>query len=84
MRGTRFLDCRVHRTDFVEADLQESVFRGSDLEGSLFHKTGLERADFTGARSFAIDPTSNRIKKAKFSSPEVLTLLAPFEIVVKD
>jgi len=60
------------------------VFRGSDLEGSLFHKTGLERADFSGARAYAIDPTANRIKKAKFSYPEVLTLLAPFEIVVSD
>lgn len=84
MRGSLFLDCRIHRTDFVESDLQDSAFRGSDLEGSLFHKTGLERVDFTAARSFAIDPTSNRIKKAKFSSPEVLALLAPFEIVVKD
>lgn len=84
MRGSRFLDCRIHRTDFVEADLQDSVFRGSDLEGSLFHKTALERSDFSGARAFAIDPTTNRVKKAKFSYPEVLTLLAPFEITIKD
>ena len=44
----------------------------------------LEKASFVGARGYSIDPRSNKIRKAAFSVPDVLSLLEAFEIVIKD
>ncbi len=68
----------------MNADLTDSDFSDSDLSGSQFHRTLLENTNFKGAYHYTIDPASNRLKKAKFSYPEVLSLLAPFEICVED
>jgi hypothetical protein len=44
----------------------------------------LEEANFVGAKNYFIDPTKNRVKKARFSQPEVLELLAGFKIVIEE
>jgi uncharacterized protein YjbI with pentapeptide repeats len=84
MKRTRFIECIIHRTDFINTDLAGSDFSGSDLEGSQFHQSCLEKSNFTGAHNYFIDPANNRLKQARFSIPEVLSLLAPFEIKVEE
>lgn len=84
MKRSRFIECLVHKTDFINANLSESDFSGSDLDGSKFHHTILEKASFIGASRYYINPADNKLKQAKFSSPEVFSLLAPFEIKVED
>lgn len=41
-------------------------------------------ANFIGARNYAIDPTQNTLKKAKFSLPEAMSLLRSLDIELID
>jgi uncharacterized protein YjbI with pentapeptide repeats len=83
MKRSRFIESIVRETSFINVDLRDSDFAGSDLQGSKFHNALLENVNFVGARNYYIDPSSNKIKKAKFSYPEVLSLLATFDIKVE-
>jgi uncharacterized protein YjbI with pentapeptide repeats len=78
-----FKNCQLLETDFSESDLTASVFDNCDLSGATFDNTNIEKADFTTAFNFSIDPEINRIKKAKFSLPEVLGLLNKYDIVIE-
>jgi len=83
IRQTKFIDCAMRNSEFMGSNLTDANFTDSDLQGSKFDDTVLEKADFTKARSYYIDPTRNKIKQAKFSYPEVLGLLDSFGIEVK-
>jgi uncharacterized protein YjbI with pentapeptide repeats len=83
MKRTRFIDCTIRETEFESVDMCESVFTGSDLTGSRFQQAVLKKADFSGALNYYIDPNQNTITQAIFSYPEVLNLLAGFQIKVK-
>jgi uncharacterized protein YjbI with pentapeptide repeats len=83
MKHSRFVESVIRGTDFINVDLEGSDFSGSDLQDSRFHNAVLENANFVGAGNYYIDPTANKLKKAKFSVPEVLSLLARFEIKVE-
>jgi hypothetical protein len=43
----------------------------------------LEKANFTTARNYSINPQINIIKKAKFSFPDVVGLLDVFNITIE-
>ena len=77
-----FIDCELKDCDFSEASLKNVDFTGSNLEGSFFSRTNLENANFTRASKYSLDITQNSIKGAGFSYPDVLALLAPFEIKI--
>lgn len=83
MAHSQFIQSIIRETDFINVNLRESSFAGSDLQGSKFHNVNFEKAIFTGARNYYIDPTINRLKHAKFSCPEVVSLLAAFDIKVE-
>jgi fluoroquinolone resistance protein len=83
MPRSLFIQSFIRETDFINADLKGSSFAGCDLPASRFHDVNLEKSDFTGARNYCIDPRANRLKGSRFSSPEVLSLLAPFGIKVE-
>lgn len=76
--------CTAHDVDFSEADLTQAVCIETDFAESRFLNTNLTEADFTRAVSYVISPLTNKIKKAKFSIPQALSLLAAFEIVIVD
>jgi hypothetical protein len=44
--------------------------------------SNLEKANFTGAQGFIIDPSNNRMKGAKFSQEGLAGLLIPFGIEI--
>lgn len=75
--------CVAHDCDFLETNLARAVCRGTDFAKSRFAGTNLSEADFRGAVRYAIDPTANRVKQAKFSLPEATSLLAGFGIVIQ-
>jgi fluoroquinolone resistance protein len=54
-----------------------------DFKGSTFARTNLGHADLREARNYAIDPTANTIRKARFSLPDALVLLSAFDIEVE-
>lgn len=75
--------CVAREVDFTGANLTKADFTRTDLLDSRFAETNLSGADFSHATNYAIDPTSNRIKKAVFTLPEALSLLSVFDIVLK-
>lgn len=76
-------ECKAHDIDFRDANLSHASFAESDLLNSLFLHTNLNSANFTNAINYTIDPNENRIKRARFSFPDVLTLLNYFDIIIE-
>ncbi len=72
----------IHESAFEECDLQESNFRNCRLEATQFFKCDIRKADFREAKGYVIDIPSNKMKQAKFSFPEVTSLLASLEIKI--
>jgi uncharacterized protein YjbI with pentapeptide repeats len=74
------LRCSLKEVDLTEADLTEVKFLDCELLDALFDRSNLEKADFSSARHYRIDPTVNNIKKAKFSLDGLPGLLTAYNI----
>ncbi len=83
LKKTGFEGCEVLECDFFETNLEGANFNKADLKGSVFENTNLTKASFVNAVNYEINPNLNEVKSAKFSMPEVLSLLKPFKIVVE-
>ncbi len=83
LRKTQFIGCSLKETEFSEADLMQADFSGSDLSGARFSRTNLEKADFRNARNFAIDPSANIVKRARFSALNLAGLLGSFNLNIE-
>jgi len=83
LKGIRFSNCSMEEANFSEAMLAEANFGGCNLTGAIFDRTNLERADFTYASGYSINPENNRIRKAKFSIPGVIGLLNSYDIDIR-
>lgn len=83
MADTVFKNCKLEGVDFVEADLSNAIFDNCDLSAAVFEDSILEGADLRTAYGFAIDPSLNRIKKARFSTQNVAGLLGKYGIRVE-
>jgi len=83
LKNIRFHNCILKEIDFTETDLTGAKFENCDLHRSIFANSILEKADFRTAFNYTIDPELNRIKKAKFSLPGVLGLLARYNIEIE-
>jgi fluoroquinolone resistance protein len=81
--GVKIINCEAREVEFIETDFSGGVFTGTDFERSRFFKTNLSGADFRGAKNYSIDITNNMIKKARFSYPEVISLLDGLEITIE-
>jgi uncharacterized protein YjbI with pentapeptide repeats len=79
---TSFYHCQLHGTDFTEANLTAVPLKNCDLMHAVFINTNLEKADFSQAINYSIDPSINKIKGAKFSLPEVVGLLDVYNIKI--
>lgn len=82
IKESRFVKCEIRETDYINTNLLGSSFSESDLKLCRFHNTILDKVDFVNSVNYNINPTNNRLKQAKFSYPEVLSLLDSFEIKV--
>ncbi len=83
LKNQLFYHCMLKESDFTSAQLPGASFIGCDLNRAVFHKTNLERANFTTADNVVIDPETNHLKGAQFSSNNVLGLLTKYGIIVK-
>ncbi|MDP4220222.1 MAG: pentapeptide repeat-containing protein [Bacteroidota bacterium] len=83
LKKTEFRNCSLIRAFFDDADLTASKFTGCNLENAVFGKTNLEKADFSTAYNYIIDPENNRIRKAQFSSSGIAGLLVKYDIVIQ-
>jgi uncharacterized protein YjbI with pentapeptide repeats len=83
LRSTELIECQLREVDFSEANLTKANCSYSDFSGARFMNTNLTRANFTHATNYAIHPHGNKLCKTKFSSPEVLSLLDVFDIIIE-
>ena len=82
LKGRKLSGCTALEVDFAEADLTDADCTGTDFQKSRFLNTNLTRADFTDARNYIISPLLNKIKHAKFSLPEAMSLLYSLDITL--
>ena len=80
---TSFISCTMHEVDFVETNLNSSLFDDCDLSGTQFDNSNLEKCDFYSSYNYGINPDFNKIKKAKFSVRGVVGLLEKYDIIIK-
>lgn len=83
LKGVNFINCHMHGVDFSESQLSNSVFDRCDLSDSVFLISYLEKADFSTAANFNIDPENNMVKGAVFSRENIEGLLLKYKIVLK-
>lgn len=84
LSGIHLVNCIAVDVDFRESDLSQVDFSGTNLSESLFSNTNLSGADLSQARNYRIDPASNKLKGAKFSLPEAMSLLYGMDIELLD
>lgn len=82
MKKTSFSGSKLQECHFKNTYLNNANFNDVDLSGTIFHNCDLSMADFSSAIHYNIDPQTNKIKKAKFSLPEVIGLLRGFDITI--
>jgi uncharacterized protein YjbI with pentapeptide repeats len=82
LKNTVFKKCQLQEASFMECDLTAAKFIDCDLDKTIFDRVNLEKADFSTARNYSINPAINRVKKAKFSLPDVVGLLSYLDIVI--
>jgi uncharacterized protein YjbI with pentapeptide repeats len=80
--GMSFAGSRIIECDFLDTNLRKCSFENADLSGSVFRNADLREASFVGAKAYAISPGANRLKGAKFSFPEALSLLHEFGVEI--
>jgi uncharacterized protein YjbI with pentapeptide repeats len=77
------IECIAREVDFTGTNLTRANLAKTDFLGSRFVDTNLSYADFSKASNYAIDPRTNRLKKAVFTLPEAVSLLSAFDLVLK-
>ena len=77
-----FIGSQFDESYFEECKLVEAKFNGVNLHGTKFIKCDLSGADFRDALEYEIDISDNKLKKAKFSFPEVVSLLSSLNIII--
>lgn len=75
-------ECRALEAEFMEADLTGAVFADTDLSRATFARTNLTTADFRTAFGFIIDPTTAKLRGARFSSATLAGLVLGFGIEI--
>lgn len=72
----------IQESAFEECNLKESNFKGIPLESTQFSSCDMRNADFRESIGYRIDITTNKLKGAKFSFPDVISLLNVLEIKI--
>jgi uncharacterized protein YjbI with pentapeptide repeats len=78
----KIVRCKAQEVYFWETNLVQANFSQTDLEDSQFKNCDLTQADFSTAQNYAISPSLNILKGAKFSLPEAVSLLYHLDIVL--
>lgn len=73
----------IREATFSETNLSSASFINCDLERTAFEKCNLEGCDFTTASNYHIDPSANKVRKARFSYPGLLGLLSCYGIIIE-
>ena len=83
LRNSLFKESRIFECDFVRTKLIGADFKNSYLTDSIFDNSDLSKADFEDAVGYNINPLNNKLVGAKFSMPDVVSLLNVFDLKIK-
>lgn len=83
LRKSKFIKTLLKNVDFTEANLSKIIFDHCNLSNAVFNRSNLQGCDFRSAFDFIINPENNNIKKAKFSTSNIIGLLDQFDIIVE-
>lgn len=83
LRKSIFVECIAREVDFSDVNLSDASCRGTDFAGARFANSNLTKADLREARSYLIRADENKIRGAKFSLPEAISLLQALGIEVE-
>lgn len=72
----------IQDSSFDECNLVDSSFKECKLEATHFSRCDLQKADFREATGYQISISTNKMKSARFSFPEVVRLLNELGIKV--
>ena len=81
--ATSFDKSSLNQADFTSCDLKKSSFVDADLLNATFHQSNLAQADFRKALRFNIDPETNNLAGAKFTSDSLGGLLTKYNIKIE-
>ena len=84
LKNTLFNNCKLNEVSFIETNLTSAKFLNCDLEKAIFDRTNLEKADFSTSQNYTINPELNKLKKTKFSMPDVIGLLHNLDIIITE
>ncbi|NDV28023.1 pentapeptide repeat-containing protein [Desulfovibrio sp. JC010] len=76
----KFSFCSLKDAAFSDCKLARVKFDDCDFAGCQFHQSDLTSADFSTSRNYFMNAETNNLRKAKFSLPEAVSLLANLEI----
>lgn len=77
-------NCRAIGATFAEANLTEANLQGTDFAEAIFHEVVLTKANFVGARNYALNLKAVKASGAKFALPEATRLLYYIDIDLID
>ena len=83
LSNSEFINCEMREVDFAEAEMKGTVLVACNLGGAIFYSTNLEKADLRQSLNYNIDPDSNKLRGAKFTAPEVLSLLRKYGLKIE-
>lgn len=83
LNKSKFTNCLMKGANFTDSDLSLAKIDHCDFVEAVFDNTNLQGVDFTSNINFAIDPTLNKVKKAKFSRQNLSGLLYRFQIIIE-
>ncbi len=69
MLKVKFTGCTLQKRRFLGRRSFLGEFHNATFENCIFRNTNLTKADFRYATGYYIDPTLNKVKGARFSSP---------------
>ncbi len=84
LKHLKMTSCLALDVDFSGADLSMADFANSTFTGASFERSNLSSADFSQSRDYLFDLRTARIKGAKFSYPEVLSLITALGAKIQD
>jgi len=83
LNKTKFTSSILEGCDFISTELKGANFRKVKFEDVVFDNCNLTEANFLGAEGFRINPTNNKIFKAKFNRDNLLGLVYDFGIITE-
>ena len=79
---SKFFESSLKEVDFSGSKLVKVQFNECDLSACVFTRSDLSQADLKSAFNYTIDPNYTKLKNAKFSLPEAISLLRSLEIII--